>query len=152
DAHGELKGWVVSLLLRQIDWELLQRDLEEHISEDKLWGVYSAAYDRILQQFPPYQKLLNDVVSVVPDNARRVLDVGAGTGNSTKALLDRGHFVVSLEQNAVMIDRMRARKLDPTRHRVVKASAADLNNLRGLEDRSFNAAILVNVLYSLDDP
>ena len=117
-----------------------------------MWSIYAASYDRILTDFPPYQKLLHDVASVVPDTASFVLDVGSGTGNSTRVLLDRGFQVTSIETNTAMIERMRSKKFDASRHRVVKASAESLNILRTLKSGSFDAAILVNTLYSLDDP
>jgi ubiquinone/menaquinone biosynthesis C-methylase UbiE len=152
DPEGNLKGWVVSLLIRQIDWDSFQRDLQCRINDEKLWNGYAPAYDRILLGFPPYERLLKDVSAIIPDSAVCVLDIGAGTGNSTKALLDRGFFVTSLEPNASMINKMRARRFDPVHHKVMKASAEDLNTLRGLEDQSFDGVTLVNVLYCLDDP
>ncbi|MCE9546597.1 MAG: nucleotide-binding protein [Planctomycetia bacterium] len=152
DIEGSLRGWNVSLLLQQLDWELFQRLLEERINDDKMWSVYASAYDRILTGYPPYQKLLSDVASVVPASAAMVLDVGAGTGNSTGVLLERGFSVVSLEKNATMIDHLRARHFDAAKHRIVKGSADTLHTLRSIQDGIFDAVILVNVLYGLDDP
>lgn len=152
DSKGTLKGWNVSLLPQHLEWELFQCDIEQRIESDKMWSVYSVSYDRILQTFPPYLRLLEDVGAVVPQTAASVIDCGAGTGNSTASLLAKGLSVTSLEQNSAMIDRMRARRFDPTKHRVIKASAEQLPNNQAIEDRSFDAATLVNVLYSLDDP
>jgi ubiquinone/menaquinone biosynthesis C-methylase UbiE len=152
DPKGHLRGWNVSLFLQQVNWGAYLHDLEAAVEQDKLWSVYAGAYDRILQDFPAYQQLLQDVASAVPDNAASVLDVGAGTGNSTNVLLDKGFNVVSLEQNAAMIDRMRERRFDPIKHRVLKASAEQLNELRSIENETFDAVTLVNVLYGLADP
>lgn len=152
DAKNNLRGWAVSLLLQEVEWDLLQKDLEERINEDKMWSIYASSYDRILSNFPPYKNLLSDVLSVVPNDATSVLDVGAGTGNCTSRLLEKGYCVVSLEQNSAMIEKMREKSFDPTKHRVIRAAAEHLYNLPNIEDETFHAAVLVNVLYSLQDP
>jgi len=152
DALGRARGWAVALLLQTVNWDLLRGDLEQKINDDKMWSVYSLPYDRILTDFEPYQKLLRDVASVIPAKASTVIDVGSGTGNSTEVLLKRDFRVTSVENNAEMIDRMRAKHFDQTRHRIVKASAESLESLRTLETGSFDGATAVNVLYSLDNP
>jgi ubiquinone/menaquinone biosynthesis C-methylase UbiE len=152
DSDGNLKGWAVSLLPRQLDWDSFQRDLESRISEVKLWEGYAPSYDKILLGFPPYQQLLRDVASAVPDTANKVLDGGSGSGNIADLLLRRGFDVTSLEPNAAMISKMRERRFDPIRHKVLKASAEDLEKLRGIENCSFDAVTLSNVLYCVDDP
>jgi ubiquinone/menaquinone biosynthesis C-methylase UbiE len=149
---GELQGWSVALLPETIDWPLFCNDIEQRIHAEKMWSVYASAYDRILLQFPPYTQLLKDVGSVIPDVAGHVIDIGAGTGNSTKALLDRGFRVTSVEFSPTMIDCMRAKKFDATKHRIVKARAETIGELRSIEPESFDAATLVNVLYSVDQP
>jgi ubiquinone/menaquinone biosynthesis C-methylase UbiE len=152
DISGNPCGWSVGLMVQEIDWPLFQRDLERRIREDKLWSVYSASYDRILTEFPPYKQLIQDVISVIPEDTQAVVDVGAGTGNTTEVLLEKGYRVTSIELNAKMIDRMRAKNFDRTKHKVLKASADNMESLKILADEAFDAAVLVNVLYSLEDP
>ena len=153
DPAGELRGWSVSLLIRQIQWGKFERDLRRRIHNDKLWSVYSASYDRVLNEFPPYQTLIQDVIKVVPHvPGLSVADLGAGTGNVTQALLEAGHRVTAVDNSAAMLDRLRAKAFDPQRVTVAKASVEHLDALRILQDESFDAAVLVNVLYGVDDP
>jgi SAM-dependent methyltransferase len=149
---GQLQAWSVALLLEKLDWALFVKDLRDRIWHEKLWSVYASAYDRILSEFAPYHDLLKEVTSVIPATATTVVDIGAGTGNVSKLLLDRGLRVTSIEFSATMIDRMRAKGFDPKRHRVIKARAEALNALGSIPSESFDAATLVNVLYGLDDP
>ncbi len=153
DPAGELRGWSVSLLIREIQWGKFERDLRRRIHDDKLWSVYSASYDRVLKEFPPYQTLIQDVINVVPDvPGLSVADLGAGTGNVTEALLKAGHRVTAVDNSAAMLDRLSAKRFDPQRVTVAKASVEHLDALCILEDESFDAAVLVNVLYGVDDP
>jgi ubiquinone/menaquinone biosynthesis C-methylase UbiE len=48
-----------------------------------------------------------------------------------------------------MLDRLRSKKLSPDSLTVVKAS---VENLTALPDESFDAAVMVNVLYAVGDP
>jgi ubiquinone/menaquinone biosynthesis C-methylase UbiE len=149
DPQGRPRGWSVSLLIRDIDWEAFSRDLSEEARKDKLWSVYSASYDRVLQPFPPYRRLIEDVTAVVPPGEYHVADLGAGTGNVTAELIAAGHTVTAVENNLAMLDRLRSKKLSHDSLTVVKSS---VENLSSLPDGSFDAAVMVNVLYAVSDP
>jgi len=146
---GNVKGWAVSLIVRDIDWGKFERNLFREIHQDKLWSVYGASYDRVLLEFPPYTQLVRDVISVVPGNGRSVIDLGAGTGNVTLELLKRGHRVTAVENNIVMLDRFRAKVQAARGVTVVKTS---VEHLESLKDKTFDAAVMVNVLYAVDHP
>jgi ubiquinone/menaquinone biosynthesis C-methylase UbiE len=149
DAEGHPRGWSVSLLIREINWEAFQNDLFAQARQDKLWSVYSAAYDRVLLEFPPYHQLIADVIAVVPAQRLKVVDLGAGSGNVTAALLKCGHRVTAVDNNQAMLDRLRSKDL-PRKHLTVVKSSVE--NMKGLADGSFDAAVMVNVLYSVADP
>lgn len=149
DASSELKGWSVGLLIRDIEWDDFQRDLLEKLTEDKLWSVYSASYDRVLTEFPPYMTLIKDIISVLPSGSFRVADLGAGTGNVTAELANAGHHVTAVENNVAMLERLRAKDFASPSVTVVKAS---VKNLDLLPQQSFDAVVMMNVLYAVDDP
>ena len=149
DPEGRARGWSVSLLIREINWDAFQSDLLAAARQDKLWSVYSAAYDRVLLEYPPYHQLIADVIAVVGGDRPHVVDLGAGTGNVTAALLKAGHRVTAVENNQAMLDRLRSKDLPRKRLTVFKSSA---ENLMGISDASFDAAVMVNVLYALADP
>lgn len=149
DPEGEPRGWSVSLLIREIDWEAFARDLADEARKDKLWSVYSASYDRVLSEFPPYQRLIDDVTAVIPPGRQNVADLGAGTGNVSAALLEAGHTVTAVENNLGMLNRLRSKRLSRDSLTVVKSS---VENLSALPDESFDAAVMVNVLYAVADP
>ncbi|MBC8873408.1 MAG: class I SAM-dependent methyltransferase [Planctomycetes bacterium] len=149
DGEGRLHGWAVALFIDKIDWGTFERHLLRALREDKLWSVYAASYDRVLLQFPPYLQLIRDVISVVPGEARLVADLGAGTGNVTWELLDRRHRVTAIENNPMMLDRLRVKVGDSENVTVMKASVEHLDRV---SDEKFDAAVMVNVLYAVEDP
>ena len=111
DPEGNLKAWSVALLLKKIDWEMYRPELLQRLRDDKLWGIYAVSYDTILSDFPPYRQLIDDVLRGISPNVGRVLELGAGTGNVTKALLQRGYTVTALENTPFMLEKMCAKKL-----------------------------------------
>lgn len=149
DPEGRPRGWAVALLIQQIDWEPFLKDLEREGKECKLWSVYASSYDHVLSEFPPYQQLIQDVISVVPGPACQVADLGAGTGNVTQALLAGGHRVTAVEQNPGMLARLRLKDFPAGRVHVVRSS---VERLRCLGEQSFDAVVMVNVLYAVNDP
>lgn len=149
DADGQPRGWAVALLIREIDWVSFLKDLKARLDQEKLWSVYSSSYDRVLLEFPPYHKLLEEVTAVIPEGSLSVADLGAGTGNVTKMLLKAGHRVNAVESNMAMLDRLRSKNLE-TSH--LKVTFASVDRLYSLREGAFNAAVMVNVLYAVDDP
>ena len=150
DPEGHPRGWSVSLIVHDIDWTFFQKELLEETSKDKLWSVYSASYDRVLLRYPPYKKLIQDVTGVLPYRRQCILDLGAGTGNVTAALLEAGHSVTAVENNLGMLDRLRSKKLPGNRQPTVVKSS--IESLTSFDDESFDAAVMVNALYAVADP
>ena len=149
DARGKMCGWAVALIIREIKWVNFLQDLRERLWQDKLWSVYAHSYDAVLRNFPPYNDLVRAVTSLVPPDAAKVVDLGAGSGNCTAALLDAGYQVTAVEVNLGMLERLRNKKFDPAKVTIVKGSVEHFNFLG---DGSFDAATMMNVLYAVDDP
>ena len=150
DPEGNLKAWSVALLLKKIDWEMYRPELLQRLRDDKLWGIYAVSYDTILSDFPPYRQLIDDVLRGISPNVSRVLELGAGTGNVTKALLQRGYTVTALENNPFMLEKMCAKKLDQNGRLTINLESAE--SLEVIDQDNFDAAVAVNVAYALDDP
>jgi len=149
DIDGTARGWAVALWPRQIDWEAFRPKLHEQINADKMWSIYSASYDRVLLKFPPYKTLIEDVIAVVPQGSLSVVDLGCGTGNVTRALLDRGHRVTAIENNLGMLDQLAEKNFDGKKLKVIKCA---MQHLDCIPDNTFDAAVMVNVLYAVDQP
>jgi PAS domain S-box-containing protein len=149
DAGGSYRGWAVALMIQEIRWQRFEDKLKEKLTDDKIWSVYAASYDAVLLHYPDYAALIGKVIDVVPGKDKSVVDLGAGTGNVTKALLGRGHRITAVENSYAMLDRLRSKAFEPDRVQVVKSS---IEHLGALEDHSFDAAVMVNVLYAVDDP
>ncbi|MGN8049009.1 class I SAM-dependent methyltransferase [Curtobacterium sp. 22159] len=67
------------------------------------FGTAADAYERGRPGYP------EEVAAwIVPDGARRVVDVGAGTGKFTRTLLGRAEEVVAVEPDAAMRERLTA--------------------------------------------
>ncbi len=149
NPDGQLCGWSVGLIPREIDWPDFEEMLKTKLYQDKMWSVYSGPYDRILPKFAPYNQLIDDVISVVPNENLVVGDLGAGTGNVTKKLVAKGCRVVSIENSLGMLDRLTQKTWGDPNVNVVKAS---IENLGFLNNSFLDAVVMVNVLYAVDDP
>jgi SAM-dependent methyltransferase len=148
DADANLKAWSVALLPKKIDWKLFQRDLGERLREDRLWGVYAVSYDALLRGFEPYEDLIQGVISGIPAGARRVLELGAGTGNVTEKLLQRNYRVMAVENNPFMLEKMAEKRLG--KNLTLLMESVENTEFDGQHD--FDAVVAVNVAYALDDP
>ena len=131
--------------------EIVRRHRLEEAWKDEIWSAYSEAYDRLIMAFPPYMKLIDDLVAAVPPGRQAVVDLGAGTGNVSAALLAGGHTVTAVESSAVMVDRLRflARKMRGAALTIVQATVEDLS---ALANGAFDAAVILNVLFAVNDP
>lgn len=69
-----------------------------------------------------------------------VVEIGAGTGQLTEALLDGGHEVVALEVEGRLIPHLRKRFAGNDRLRLVLGDARDVNFVSVVGDRAFAVA------------
>lgn len=67
--------------------------------DDRSFGVTAALYERVRPEYPPAA-----LAAALPPGARRVVDIGAGTGKLARALVALGCDVVAVEPD----ERMRA--------------------------------------------
>ncbi len=100
------------------------------------FGAAAVVYDRSRPGYP-----VEAVRFALPDGARRVLDLGAGTGKLTQVLLDLGLDVVAVEPSEPM------RELLPARCEVLDGTAEALP----LADDSVDA-VLVGQAFHWFDP
>jgi SAM-dependent methyltransferase len=80
------------------------------------FGAQAELYDRLRPEYPP-----ESLDAILPVGARRVADVGAGTGRLTAALLARGLAVIAVEPDAAMREVLVARRPEAD----VRAGAAE---------------------------
>jgi trans-aconitate 2-methyltransferase len=109
----------------------------------------AAGYDALPLPHERWGQRLLDTLPLTGDET--VLDVGAGTGRDTAALLDRlprGH-VMAVDGSAAMLDRLRRRLagVDPARLTVLRANLAEPLVL----DRPVDAVFSVATLHWLPD-
>jgi SAM-dependent methyltransferase len=125
-------------------------DLLQRLRDDKLWGIYAVSYDAVLSEFSKYWQLIDEVIRGVPAGAGHVLELGAGTGNATRELLERGYHVTAVENNPGMLDKLSAKNLQQIgRLTICMQSAEDIDLV---EKRNFDAVVAVNLVYALEDP
>jgi ubiquinone/menaquinone biosynthesis C-methylase UbiE len=114
--------------------------------------MWASAPDRV------YQVLAETLVGAAPEAlaGRRVVDVGAGTGTVTRALLHRGATVVALDLVVEMLAQLRARmrsevQADGFAPRRASVAAADATALPIATD-GVEAAVAAFVLNHLPEP
>lgn len=113
-----------------------------------LFAPLGPSYDRVgavlsFGQDPRWRRFL---VSRVPADGGRVLDVATGTGLVTDLLLRRGHRVTGLDQSSDMLAVARSRFGD--RVELVQASAETLP----FDDASFDHLTVTYLLRYVDEP
>lgn len=88
DDQGKYIGWVITI---DLDFEYGSKhyfkDLGKSLKDSMMWTEYAISYDQVLEATQLYPDLINQMVDNIPDNSF-VLDLGAGTGNATKRLLN----------------------------------------------------------------
>jgi ubiquinone/menaquinone biosynthesis C-methylase UbiE len=158
DEHGGIKAWSVNLNVLDAENETeLWKDLEARLSREINWSKYAVSYDKLLLQFDDYLELVDKVVSEVGD-AKRCIDIGAGTGNGTIKLLETKpeREVWAVDYNETMLQYLKDKVQDKAQEnpnileRLV-ISKEDIQRLDDYPKNYFDAAIMINVLYAVDD-
>lgn len=76
------------------------------MSSEHRFGQAADAYKAFRPDYP--QELFNRILAAVPpDRRNRAVDLGAGTGNATRVLLDHFAEVIAVEPDPLMADKIR---------------------------------------------
>ena len=164
DDNGDCLAWLATLQLTFVDSyeEQYKTELIRLLGLDQLWTEYATSYDRVLLNTKVYPELIARITGSAPGDGPRklapnavILDLGAGTGNITKLLMEesRQRTILAVEQNRAMLDILRCKcsryvsedKQGPG----VVIARQDVTSLYGFEDECCDVVIINNVLYSI---
>jgi demethylmenaquinone methyltransferase/2-methoxy-6-polyprenyl-1,4-benzoquinol methylase len=99
-------------------------------------------YDRSRAADGPLTELIDRALRPAP--GPRLIDIGGGTGNYAAALAARGWRPLVADISAPMLERAAAKGLATLR--------TDAQDLAGVEDASFDAALMFSMLHHLPQP
>ena len=94
-----------------------------------------------------YDNPRDEVIRLVPREARQILDVGCSTGAMGASLEERGQRVTGIEADPGLAERASARL-----HRVIEADVEVLVGNGSKMDRSYDCIIFADVLEHLRNP
>ena len=156
--------------------------LEGIMKREANWTRYAECYDEIIGKFPPYQDLCRQLAALTEraikagrmaraqktadtdrvegdEGDEQCLDAGAGTGNTTLMLLDPRYDpqgnrrVTAIERNNAMFSQLDRKHRDsPNKDRICLVRENMLTYLQFAESNSFDACVMLNVLFALDEP
>lgn len=129
--------------------------LAEVMTRDETWSRYAESYDLIIANFSQNQHLVDRVVDLVGE-AERCLDMGAGTGSATMQLLKRKpeRHVDAVDPNYQMLKRLywKLEEAQELKDRVTIIHCDCLTATSVIADGTYDACVMLNVLFALDDP
>lgn len=115
------------------------------------WDLYAKTYDKATLSFSAYSELITLLKEAINlQESDSLLDLGCGTGNLEKELVknDLNFRIEALDISKNMLDYAKKKIND---HRVT-FKLFDLNNRLDYKDNSFDKAVMVHSLYTLNNP
>ena len=118
---------------------------------DLLFSRYASSYDAVLPHLSNYvQTVESHCARLAAGPGKNILDLGAGSGNVTRRLLDAGATVTAVDRNVAMLEKLMEKcSTYDDRVRVLERDAADL---APLDSESFDAVNILLVLFSMEEP
>jgi SAM-dependent methyltransferase len=119
-----------------------------------LWVLMAFFYDQVYKRFPPYQKLLREIIKNIdsPQSSwGSLLDAGCGTGLISVELARHGYIVVGIDRSPQMIKRARKKKQEEKLDNLLLLQE-DLNIGISVQNYSFQKILFIHSLYLLHDP
>ncbi len=146
---GTLFYWDITAIEREsafrakINWEQ---------QKQQIWESYAFSYDRVLPMLPFYTEVVErHVAAMARPDVEAVLDMGAGTGPVTVALLERGSKISALDLNRAMLNKLRA-KLAHRESGNVTIIEQNAEHLPQFGDGTMDGVSVLLAFYDMADP
>ncbi len=154
DVHtGSRSGIVVYACIQQVeDDNRFMSMFREECLRELTWEEYAISYDRILLEMPYYHEVLKRHCDTLSQpGIVQVIDIGAGTGNLVKMLLQAGCHVTAVDVSRGMLEKLRAKtaNVSPSKLTIVEQNAQALPQLA---DESFDGAGILLALFDMPCP
>lgn len=116
------------------------------------WESYAASYDRVLPLLPFYREVVNRHVQCLSaPGISNVLDLGAGTGNVSVALLKAGRQVTALDLSRAMLEKLRSKVPNECRDRLT-IQEQNAEHLPQWCDETFDGVTVLLACYAMATP
>jgi ubiquinone/menaquinone biosynthesis C-methylase UbiE len=153
-GDGLPRGFTWYWFIREISPQAEQRfrdALRASLGHQLLWDTYAAIYDRILPELSHYQEAIErHVRELSRPHVKRILDVGAGTGNLAMRLLRNGAEVTAVDVSRSMLNVFRS-KVSGSALDALTVFEQSAENLPQLDASSFDAITSLLALYDMND-
>ncbi|MBC8289450.1 MAG: methyltransferase domain-containing protein [Planctomycetes bacterium] len=150
---GRPFGHIIQFSLQSIEAEAeYDTEFERAITQEILWEVYAASYDKVLTRLPFYGQMIErHLTAMSRPEISSVLDIGAGTGNVAAELVARGKFVTAVEPTKAMLFRLleKTKRLCGQQLQIIDESAEDLAELK---DNQFDGVTVSLAFFDMDCP
>ena len=150
---GKPDGYTVEFALHSIESKAeYETEFELAITQEILWEVYAASYDKVLTQLPFYRQMIDRHISAMNrPEISSVLDIGAGTGNVAAELVAHGKSVTAVEPTRAMLFRLldKTNRLCQQQLAVIDESAEQLPQLK---DGQFDAVTVSLAFFDMNCP
>jgi ubiquinone/menaquinone biosynthesis C-methylase UbiE len=120
--------------------------------DKRVWDTYAQSYDRILPILPFYREAVNRHVEALSiHDVRRVIDVGAGTGNVAIQLALRGMSVTAIDISVGMLKQLR-RKVKGSSPGRIEVVELDAQSLVRWPEGAFDGANVLLAFFAMEQP
>ncbi len=121
--------------------------------ENRFWSVMALFYERFFQSFPPYQKLVKDILHELNGvhGSRRVLDAGCGPGLLSIEMARHGHTVLGIDRSAEMLRRAEKKRKAENLNNLCFMKG-DLNFPLNIPGEGFKQIFFIHSFYLLQNP
>ena len=122
--------------------------------EQLFWNIHSPVWDEYFNH-PDYQKSMKLLISCLVNKRQtmdeKVIDLGCGTGSYSVALTQEGFSLLGVDFSPKMVEKAKS-KINYKNNRCLDFHLLNLNKSLPFSRNSFDHAICIHVLQTLEDP
>ena len=122
----------------------------KRVDHELTWERYARSYDVILLRLPYYLEVLQRHVTAM-ERCSNVLDLGAGTGNLSFSLLEKGINVTAVEISRAMLNRLVQKRSEDDKGQL-QVFLQDAQRLPQVGSDTYDGVSILLSLYDMEKP